>query len=201
MKSTPKRKYEMKSRAESAARTSSDIIRVIGRLWLHLPMQEITLEKVAQEAGVSVRTILRKYGSREGLFEAAMKEDAAGIQSIKDEAETGNIPQAVSVLMKEYELTGMAGIRTLAAEQEFALAGKMLRKGRKMHMQWCARVFAPYLPSSKHRQYRVMLGAYYAATDIYAWKLLRKDLHYTRQETEIIFIRTLEGLTRLTPQS
>jgi AcrR family transcriptional regulator len=194
MKLKQTRKYEMSNRAQSAEKTSVDILRVLGELWIKHSINEITLEMVAEKAGISVRTILRKYGSKEGLFEAAIKTDAAGIEAIKDKAETGNIAQAVELLMVEYERTGMAGIRTLAIEHDVPFAAKVLKKARTMHMEWCKRVFSPYLPEPADKLYSVRLGTFYAATDIYKWKLLRKDLGYSRSDTALIFTETLHGI-------
>lgn len=186
----------MTARAESAAQTTKDIIKVIGELWMKYSIHEITLEMIAEKAGVTVRTILRKYGSKEKLFEAAVKNDPAGIIAIKDEAQAGNIPQAVSVLMKEYEYVGLAVIRTLAVENELPLAKKILKKGRETHKKWCARIFSAYLPKATDKQYPLLLGAFYAATDVYKWKLLRKDLGYSKEETEEIIIKTIQGLIK-----
>lgn len=186
----------MTTRAESAAQTTKDIIRVIGELWLNYSIHEITLEMISEKAGVTVRTILRKYGSKEKLFEASVRTDAAGIIAIKDEAKAGNIKQAVSVLMKEYEYVGSAVIRTLAVENELPLAAKILKKGREEHTKWCARIFAAHLPKTTDKQYPILLGAFYAATDVYKWKLLRKDLGYSKEQTEEIFIRTIQGIIK-----
>lgn len=196
MNSKNPRKYKMTSRAEAAEMTAKDILHAVGALWVEGPVQEITLDRVAEKAGVTVRTILRKYGSKEGLFHAAIAEDAAGISAIKDRAEPGNLKLAVALLMEEYEATGMAIIRTLAIEHELPVASKILKNGRKSHRAWCERVFDPYLPARNHKQYPILLGALYAATDVGKWKLLRKDLGYSKKETEIIFLKTLEGIIR-----
>jgi hypothetical protein len=42
-----------------------------------------------------------------------------------------------------------------------------------------------------------MLGAFYAATDVYKWKLLRNDLGYSEEETEKIFIKTVRGIIKI----
>ena len=188
------RKYDMTQRAELAAQTPQIILKALVELWLEYPIHEITLDKVAEQSGITVRTILRKYGTREGLFEAAILEDVTAIQSIKDEAQIGNIPQAVSVLMKEYEATGPAAIRTLAAENEIPIVGQILKHAREMHMKWCIRVFGLYLPPKSNENYHWLLGAIYAATDVNKWKLLRIDLGFSKTETEKIFNKTLEGI-------
>lgn len=186
----------MAVRAEAAAQTESNILRATAQLWLENAIHEITLEKIAAQAGVTERTILRKFGSKEGVFEAAIRQDSdpAGIQSIKDETIAGDIPHIVASLMKEYELTGMAGIRTLALEQELPIAAKIIRKGRRSHRAWCERVFALFLPGKKHKQYDLYIGALYAATDIQKWKLLRQDLGYSAKDTATIFQFSIESL-------
>jgi AcrR family transcriptional regulator len=190
------RKYNLSNRSKAAEKTAENIISAIGKLWLKYSIHDITLDMIADLSGVNVRTILRKYGSKDGLLEAALQHDVAGIQSIKDQAVAGDVENIVSVLMEEYELTGMAGIRTLAIENDLPLAGKILQKGRLIHKKWCERVFAPYLNPDDSEKKDILLGAFYAATDIYKWKLLRIDLKYDKDQTQKIFIETLKSLTK-----
>ena len=194
MKLKTTRKYEMGVRAKAAEKNSEEIISVVGELWMKRSIHEITLQMVAQNAGVTVMTILRKFGSREGLFEATIRTDTAGIQDVRKESQAGNISQSISILMKEYEYTGPAVIRTLAVENDLPVAAKILKKGRELHKEWCQRIFAQYLPASNDKEYQIMLGAFYAATDVYKWKLLRNDLGYSEEETEKIFIKTVRGI-------
>jgi Bacterial regulatory proteins, tetR family len=191
------RKYTMTSRAESTAQSANEIIRVIRELWVKHSIHEITLEMVAKNANLTVRTILRKYGSKEGVFEAAIRYGTPDIRSFRDEAQVGDIALAVSLLIKEYEYMGAAVIRTLEAENELSIAAKILKKGRLTHKTWCAHIFGPYLPKKTDKNYSTMLGAFYAATDVYKWKLLRKDLGYSKTETEEILLKTVQGLTKL----
>lgn len=65
-----------------------------------------------------------------------------------------------------------------------------------MHTLWCKHVFAPFLPNEDHPDYTILLGALYVATDVNKWKVLRKDLGYSRAETEKIFIHSLKALTK-----
>jgi AcrR family transcriptional regulator len=196
MKLKTTRKYEMGVRTKAAEMTSKEIIRVVGELWIKYSIHEITLQMIAQNAGVTVMTILRKFGSKEGLFEAAIKTDTAGIQDVRNKSQAGNVNQAISILMKEYEYAGPAVIRTLAIENDLPVAAKILKKGRELHREWCQRIFAQYLPASNDKEYGITLGAFYAATDVYKWKLLRIDLGYSKEETEEIFIKTIRGIIK-----
>ncbi len=184
----------MKARAESTAGNNRKIIEVTADLWTKHSLHEITLEDVAAAAGVTVRTILRKYGSKEGLFEACIESDGANMELNRNRVEEGDVEAALNVLMEDYEKYGDANIRTLTLEDSVPVAGKLLENGRKFHKQWCARVFAPFLPSPSHAMYNRRLHAFYAATEVYLWKLLRRDLHHSRVETENIFRELINGL-------
>ena len=63
----------------------------------------ITLDGVADRAGVSVQTVLRHYSSREGLFDAV---EAFASQVVSEErtAPSGGVDAAVSALFNHYEL-------------------------------------------------------------------------------------------------
>ena len=71
MKST--RAYSMTTRAEAAERTRLAVLDATVALAMTKRLADISLEDVAGRAGVSVQTVLRKFGSRDGLVEAAME--------------------------------------------------------------------------------------------------------------------------------
>jgi AcrR family transcriptional regulator len=127
------RGYDMTARAEKAAQTERSILQATAALWQELSIHEIALEAVAERAGVSVRTILRKYGSKEGLFEVCIETDAAENERRRNEAPAGDIEAALRILLDDYEQYGDANIRTLAVEAELEVARKLLDAGRKYH--------------------------------------------------------------------
>ena len=184
----------MAARKKSAAQTEQNILQATAELWQERSIHEITLEAVAERAEVSVRTILRKYGSKEGLYEACIQQDAAGNELRRNQAPVGDIETALCILLEDYEQYGDANIRTLAVEEELEVARKLLESGRKYHRQWCARVFGPYLPGVADPAYEFRLTALMAATDVYLWKLLRRDLQRTREETLDTFRLLVTGL-------
>ncbi len=188
------RTYSMTTRAESVAQTEQNILNATVALWLELPLSQLTLDKVAERAGVTVRTILRKFGSKEELIEACIQRDASGLEQRRNEAPVGNIEEALDLLLAEYEQLGEAVVRTLTLEAELPAAKKILDRGRAYHRAWCARVFAPYLPEQDPRAYELKLAAFIAATEIYLWKLLRRDLGKSAEETRAVFRLLLEGL-------
>ncbi|GAA4396989.1 hypothetical protein GCM10023187_05730 [Nibrella viscosa] len=184
----------MVTRAEAATQTEQKIMNATVALWMELPLNQITLEKVAERAGVTVRTILRKFGSRDGLFDACLQKDASNIEKKRNQANIGNIAEALDLLLAEYEEMGDAVIRTIALENELSGAKKLLDRGRAYHREWCARVFGPYLPAPGSDEYEIKLAALIAATEIYLWKLLRKDLQRSYSQTLQVFRLLVDGI-------
>jgi AcrR family transcriptional regulator len=73
-KSIPKRSYQQKARAESAAETRRRIIEVTRSRLARAPLENVGLPEIAAEAGVARSTVYTAFGSREGLM-IAVAED------------------------------------------------------------------------------------------------------------------------------
>ena len=197
--SPPPRGYRMAARADAAARTASGILAATVALWRERPMDEITLAAIAERAGVSVRTVIRRFGSRAGVIAACIEADAAGIAAERDQAPAGDVDAALAVLLRHYERDGDAVLRTVALEEAVPEARAIARAGREGHRAWCARVFAPHLPPVADAGYPLRLDAFVAATDLHAWKLLRRDLGRSEQAAARVIRALVAGLLSLPP--
>ena len=190
------RPYRMKARAESAAQTARDILDATADLWHRQALDEITLQGIADEAGVSVQTVLRKFDSKEGVFDACIEREAAAIRKERDRTPVGDMDAALDILLNHYERDGDGVVRTLRLEDRLDAAREITRRGRKEHRRWCARVFAPFLPPTDADGHTHRVDAFVAATDIYLWKLLRRDLGRSPEETRAVFRTLLDGLVQ-----
>ncbi|HYE95081.1 MAG TPA: helix-turn-helix domain-containing protein [Rubricoccaceae bacterium] len=198
MKSTPSpRAYQMRARADAAERTARAILEAAVALWRERPLDEVTLRAIADRAGVTVQTVLRRFGSKEGVIAACIEGDVAGIGAERDQAPVGDVEGALAVLLRHYERDGDAVLRALALEGKVEAAAAVAEAGRAAHRAWCARVFAPYLPPPDAAAYPARLDAFVAATDLYLWKLLRRDLGRSRAKTEQALLVVLRALAAL----
>ncbi|HEX2077248.1 MAG TPA: TetR/AcrR family transcriptional regulator, partial [Longimicrobium sp.] len=179
--------------------TARDILAAAVALWRERPIDEITLADIAERAGVSVRTVIRRFGSREGVIAACIRADAAGIEAERGQALPGDVGEALQVLLMHYERDGDAVLRTLALEEKVPEARAIARAGRAAHREWCARVFAAHLPPAGDDAHAVRLDAFVAATDLYAWKLLRRDLGRSVDDTARVIRALVDGLVSLSP--
>lgn len=69
-----KRKYQQSLRAESAGHTRERILRALAERIRRDPSGGISLEAVAEEAGVARSTVYAIFGSRAGLFDALARD-------------------------------------------------------------------------------------------------------------------------------
>lgn len=192
--SEKKRAYQMSERAEQVARNDRKIIDAMANLWLEMPLSELTLDKIAQRSGVTVRTILRKFGSKDGLLLASMEDNAVRFTRKRMQVTPGDLPGILDALLEEYERMGDALIRTLTVEYEFPSTLEILKKARTIHREWCAMVFEPFLPSKSSDSYETVLTAFIMGTEFYLWKLLRRDMGKSLEQCRQIFLFTLESL-------
>lgn len=163
----------MGARAASAAETSRRILAAIGDLAIERFVDEITLDDVAERAGVATRTVIRRFGGREGLIEAAFAEASAQVQSRLDATRVGDVEDAVDAVFEDYKRHGDALIMLLGQEGRHPeLLRPLLDAGRQSHWRWIERVFTP--------RDRLHAAQLIAVTDVYVWKLLRRDLGLSR---------------------
>lgn len=184
----------MRARVDAAARTARSIVDATIALWREKALEEITLQEISDHAGVTVQTILRRFGSKEGVIEGCIEVHGPEIEAERDAVPVGDIDGAVRALLGHYERDGDAVLRTLAVEERLAAARKIVVAGRKAHREWCARVFAPYLPAPSSRHRRRRLDAFVAVTDVYLWRLLRRDLERSADQTRKVLSTLLESL-------
>ncbi len=195
MKSEERRPYRMTARAEQAAATAERILAAaIALLWERASTQ-IPLDLVAERAGVSVQTVLRRFGSKDGLLAAAADRQRRDIQNQRDEAPVGDVPGAVTVLFDHYEEVGAKVLTLLSEERRVPELAQIADEGRAYHRAWCGRVFAPALAGLGAEDHDRRLAQLVAVCDVYTWQLLRLDAGLSRPQAELAVVELLEPLT------
>jgi len=177
MKSTPTssaaRHYQQTARAQAAEETGQRIIDAFLAKLMTQWFDEITLDAVAAEADVTVQTVIRRFGSKEGLLATSLRSMGEQINA-RREAPAGGLDRLIGNLLDDYEHTGDAVLRLLALEPRHAFLKEFLDYGRREHRQSVSRLFVPTrLTGAAREQVTDMLVV---ATDVYTWKLLRRDM-------------------------
>ncbi|MGD2044072.1 MAG: helix-turn-helix domain-containing protein, partial [Acidimicrobiia bacterium] len=172
-----RRPYAMTKRARAAEETGERILdAALARLATAL-FDEVTLDAIAADAGVTVQTVLRRFGSKEDLFSRLVEREGERIsaQRTPRPEEGSDMPATIRVLVSHYESDGRMVLNLLRQEDRFPLIAETLESARREHEEWVSEHLGPVLDGSTGRARRRRLDAALAATDIYVWKLLRID--------------------------
>ena len=201
------RPYDMTVRGRQAARTADRILDATRALLEERPLADVTLPAIADRAGVAVRTVLRHHGSREGCLAATAERVGADIRARRDASPAGDVTAAVRDLIDHYEQDGPLVLRLLSQEPgDEAYARAAAAEGRTYHRAWVERCFGPLLPpapasppsTADPSERETLVDALVAATDLYVWKLLRRDLGRSREATSSTVERTVRALLEAT---
>jgi AcrR family transcriptional regulator len=171
----PPRRYVQRVRAQAAEATARRIVEAFLALLMEHWFDEITLDRVAENAGVTVQTVVRRFGGKDGLLADAVDTLATQINT-RRAAPPGDVGRLVENLLADYEQTGDAVIRLLALEPRHPALKAALDFGRSEHRRWVSGVFAEPLGKLVATGRRRALDALVVATDVYTWKLLRRDM-------------------------
>lgn len=177
------RTYQMSARAASVEETRRRILDATFDLSSQRLLSHINLDTVARTAEVSVQTVLRQFGSRHGLLEATA-EHASRLVAAERQAPPGDVEGALRVLLDHYELRGDATVMMLAQETSDDVVARVVEDGRAMHRTWVGDVFGPLLGARDPAAREEAIDLLVVATDVYAWKLLRRDRRLDRAEVE-----------------
>jgi AcrR family transcriptional regulator len=177
------RAYSMANRSLAVARTQDLILRATVELATEKLTVEIVLADVAGRAGVTVQTILRHFGSRDGLFDAAVT--FANTEVVAERAApVGDVAEAVRVIVDHYEARGDWVIALLGQETSDERIRGITMPGKQLHRDWVEKVFEPQLSARTEAGRAVIADLLVVATDVYTWKLLRRDRGLSRDRTE-----------------
>lgn len=190
------RGYVMVERAAAAQRTLAAVEEATLSLIPDRSWDEITLEEVARRAGVSVRTVLRRFGSKAGLGRAVAEHARRQVQAGRPADAPGDVPAAIRELVAHYEEWGPRALWVLREGRRSPIIAAAAADGSRLHEDWVARAFAPQLQSitggdASRRRAHAGLSA---ATDVHTWQLLRERSGLSVRETEAVLAAMCSGL-------
>lgn len=189
-----KRPYRMTARAESAAATAEMILDAAEEVFDENPTEEFTLAKVAERSGVTVQTILRRFGNREGTIVATLIHVGLKMGADRQIEDGGEPKVAVEDLVDHYEKFGDRILRLLSEEERYPALKAMTDFGRGFHREWCEGAFADALVGARGARRDRRVAQFVAITDIYFWKLLRRDRGLSPRQTKLAMWELLEPL-------
>ena len=180
----------MDARAEAARQNGERILDAMVALFAEQPTERIRLDDVAERAGVTVQTVIRRYSGKDGLIAAAGAREVKRVAAQRPFDTADDLELTLTNLVDHYEEYGDVALKILAEEPRIPAVAELAKSGRRFHRRWCAAVFAPTLDGLSGVTRDRRLAQLVAVCDVYMWKLLRRDGGLSRRQLEL-------GLTEL----
>lgn len=184
----------MATRAAAADATRERILDAACDAFLASWYDDVTLRDLASAADVALQTVVNHFGTKAPLYAAAVERISAGIEARRYEVEPGDVQGAVDALVDDYDRTGDFTLRTLAEEGRIAVVGPVLARGRRRHQDWVEHVFPAALEGLRGPSRQRRLVQLVAVTDVYTWKLLRRDKGLSRDQTVLAVCELVQAL-------
>jgi AcrR family transcriptional regulator len=182
----------MRARAESTRATRERILDSAHALMLERSYDVLTLADVAEAAGVTFQTVLRHFGSKDGLV-AAVAQSRGQQEFARRDALSGDARDVARVLCDRYEATGDAMVHWEALEDRVEVVGRAIAGARAGHAAWLRDKFSGQLESLGPREARLTIAALQAVTDIGTWRLWRRRLGLPKADVRTNMERLIEG--------
>ncbi len=189
----PVREYRQVARAEAAEQREQKIVAAFIDLARTRWFDEFTLNDVAEAAGVTAQTVIRKFGGKEGLLKAAvsgLSEEITARRSVPD----GDIDRTLTALVADYDVVGDFVMRFLNEEDRKPMLASFLAHGRAHHRAWAGEAFKPWLKPLAPKARRERLDLLVAATDLYLWRLFRRDMKHDSATTVALMRALVRGV-------
>jgi AcrR family transcriptional regulator len=184
----------MATRAAAAEVTRERILEAACDAFMGAWYDEVTLREIAADAGVALQTVVNHFGNKETLFGAAAERISDAISTLRWTVAAGDLEGAATILVDDYERTGDFTLRTLAIEERAPVVEPLLARGRRGHQEWVEHVFAAALPGLRGVDRKRRVAQLVVATDVFTWKLLRRDKRLSREQTITAIRELVEAL-------
>lgn len=166
----------MTGRAAAAERTADRILDATLALWSRTPYDRLRLDQVATDAGVTVQTVIRRFGGKPGLVTAMANRALEGIAAGRADR-AGDAPdRLIADLVAHYERYGAAILKLYAEADAAPGLAEVARRGRDHHLAWCASAFADLLEAVPDPEDRARRRAQLVVVcDATTWRILREE--------------------------
>jgi AcrR family transcriptional regulator len=190
---TGARSYTQVARAEAQERNRDALIDAAAEAFFSGRWEQVSLSEMAVTAGVTKQTLLRHFGSKQGLLEQMLERGYHQVRDQRWAAPTDDLAGAVDNLLDHYELFGdrAMAIGSGGAGQAVAELGSA---ARQMHYDWVDHAFGKWLRRRRGKSRTRCRVALIALCDVQVWWIWSHDLGLTRAEVRATLIQAIETL-------
>jgi AcrR family transcriptional regulator len=191
-----KRPYKQVARAQAQQRTREALEDAAIEEFTRGNWANMSLTALAAQAKVTKQTLLRHFGSKDGLLMQAMAHSASDACKQRWSAPQGDIEGAVENVLDHYEALGERSLRIGAwLESGPPALAAISQMARQLHYDWIEYAFGPQLGRLRGRARVRSRATLIALCDVHTWWLLSHDLELERSEVCAILTNAIETLT------
>ena len=188
------RPYKQVARAKAQERTREALLDAAMEEFFGDRWQKTSLETLSAKAGVTKQTLLRHFGSKDGLLLQAIVRSGAQIFDQRWSVPAGDIGGAVENLLDHYEDWGERALRIGAWLDGPVILAQFSRMARQVHYDWVGYVFGPWLEELEEPERSRRRATLIALCDVHAWQLLSHDLGLPRAEVHATLTGAIEAV-------
>ncbi|MEA2161374.1 MAG: hypothetical protein QOD66_3754 [Solirubrobacteraceae bacterium] len=188
------RSYTQVARAKSQERTRAALIDAAAEVFFSGRWEQVSLAEMALAAGVTKQTLLRHFGSKEGLLEQMLR---YGFDLVRDQrwaAPTNDIDGAVDNLLDHYEQVGERSLVIGSGGGGSQAVAELGDSARQLHYDWVEHVFGAWLERLRANDRARCRAALIALCDVQVWWLWSHDLGMPRAEVRATLVQAIKRL-------
>jgi AcrR family transcriptional regulator len=187
------RTYTKVARAAAEDLTRTALLDSAQEAFFSRHWDQVSLEAIAAEAGVTKQTLLRHFGSKDGLLEQAYSRGFEEVREQRLATPPNDIVAAIDNLIDHYEQVGERAMKigALPANRQLAAFGA---RARQLHYDWVDHAFGLWLETARGRERERLRAALIVTCDVQAWWILAHDLALSRREVRATLILTIRRL-------
>lgn len=190
------RPYNQVTRAQAQQRTRDALLDAADRALFSGHWEQASLDAIATRAGVTKQTLLRHFGSKDGLLEQGALRAYTRVRNERWAAPSGDTAAAVDNLLDHYEQWGERSLLIGGIQSGGEVIEELGRKARQLHYDWVEHAFGPSLDRFPGELRTRRRAAVIALCDVHTWWLFSRDLGLARPEVRATLIQAIEGLVR-----
>ncbi len=194
MAETSQRPYKQVARAQAQERTRDALIDAAKAEFFEGDWLNASLESLSAKAGVTKQTLLRHFGTKDGLLMKMLMRFGSEARDQRWSAPVGDIPGVVDNLIDHYAAWGPRSMRLGSWQGGPAMLSLLSQAARRFHYSWVEYAFAPQLKELRGKARARRRGALISICDVQVWWILSHDLKLPRAEVRAILI---DLITRL----
>jgi AcrR family transcriptional regulator len=188
------RPYKQVARAQAQERTRDDLIDAATEEFFKGHWMKASLESLSAKAGVTKQTLLRHFGSKDGLLMQALMRGAAAVRDQRWSAPTDDVAGAVDNVLDHYEAWGERSMSIGAWQSGPTFLALASQAARQFHYEWVEHAFGRWLENLSEEARTRRRAALIVLCDVQTWWILSHDLGLPRLEVHAILTDLIERL-------